>query len=332
MSVWVIGEQQNGKLLPITLELIHEGRILAKDLGTELGVAVAGSDIENETRNLIPYGADEVAAIDSPLLGTPDADLYAEAVVSFLRSKDPQAVLMCSTYDAREYTSIAAAELDSDLLTDCIELRYDETEKAILATRPSFDGKGFSVFRFAEGRKAFFSVRPGIMTKQEPVEGSDPKFEVFRPDLAGTAKRVTVSDRRAREKSDGGIVNAKLIVCGGRGMRDEAGFELLYQLADRLRGEVGCSRPCVDAGLAPLERQIGQSGSTVAPDIYIGFGVSGAVQHLMGFRRAKNIIAVNKDRRAPIFRACDYGVVGDAHSIIKRMIEYADRDPDSKTF
>lgn len=318
-DVWVLGEQREGKIQPVTIELMGEGRKLADQLKKKLAVVIPGYKIEHEAEKLLHYGADVVYYMSHPLLSSFSTDGYTSAFVQLIREKKPEIVLVGATSIGRDIGPRIAARLGTGLTADCTKLEIDKEDGKILQTRPAFGGNLMATIVCPKNRPQMSTVRPGVMEKavhQETVRGT---LETFIPDLSENDIRAKLVEIIKSEKKQVNLTDARIIVSGGRGLKTAEGFVLIRELADALGAEVGSSRACVEAGWIDASHQVGQTGTTVRPDIYIACGISGAIQHLAGMNESKYIVAINKDPEAPIFGICDYGIVGDLNDVIPAM-------------
>lgn len=320
-NVWVIAEQREGKIAPVTIELIGEGRKLADVLGKELVVVVAGYKIDEEVNKLLHYGVNKAYYLESPLLEKFSTDGYVKAFADIIKEKKPEIVLVGASSLGRDIGPRLAARLGTGLTADCTKLEIDAEDKKLLMTRPAFGGNLMATIICPKNRPQMSTVRPGVMAKAAYSEVPTGDMEVIDPglteaDIKTTLEKVIVDDNKKVN-----LIDAKIVVSGGRGLKSAEGFELIKELADAVGGVVGSSRACVEAGWIDASHQVGQTGTTVRPDLYIACGISGAIQHLAGMSESKYIVAINKDPKAPIFEICDYGIVGDLNKVIPAMIE-----------
>lgn len=320
-GVWVFAEQRNGKLMSTAFELIGEGRKLADKLGVELSAVLLGSGVENLSDELIHYGADRVILADHPELKMYTTDGYTKVIVDLVNSKKPEIILIGATNIGRDLGPRIAARLDTGLTADCTKLEIDEEQKILLQTRPAFGGNIMATIITPNHRPQMATVRSGVMKKLTPDtsrKGIVEKVAVqLEPkDIRTVVKEVVKSARQAVN-----LVDAEVIVSGGRGLGNPDGFKLIEELAKELGGVVGSSRAAVDSGWISQDHQVGQTGKTVRPKIYIACGISGAIQHLAGMQNSDCIIAINKNPDAPIFDVADFGIVGDLYKVVPMMIE-----------
>ncbi len=327
-DVWVIGEQREGKIHPVTIELIGEGRKLADKIGKKVVAVVAGYEIEEEIKKLLKYDVDKIIYIEHPLLKDFSTDGYSIATSQLISERKPEIVLVGATSIGRDVGPRIAAQIGTGLVADCTSLDIDPEDGKILQTRPAFGGNLMATIICPKNRPQMSTVRPGVMQKARHVESTKGELEVFKPSLEEKDIRVKLIDKIPADKKTVNLTDAKIIVSGGRGLKGAVGFETLQKLADKLGAEVGASRAAVDSGWIDHVHQVGQTGTTVRPDIYIACGISGAIQHLAGMSESKYIIAINKDPNAPIFKICNYGIVGDLYEVIPAMIEAIDKKAD----
>ena len=324
-GVWVIGEQREGKINPVTIELIGEGRKLADQLGKELAVVIAGYEVEKEVKELLHYSVDKVYYINDPLLKDFTTDGYAISIANLIERKKPEVVLVGATSIGRDIAPRIAGKVGTGLTADCTKLEIDSTDNKLLQTRPAFGGNLMATIVCPKNRPQMSTVRPGVMAKAVRKESETGILEVVTPELTEKMIRTRLVEILPQEKKSVNLTDARIIVSGGRGLKRAEGFELIKELADKLGAEIGASRAAVDSGWIEHSHQVGQTGTTVRPELYIACGISGAIQHLAGMSDSKYIVAINKDAKAPIFSICDYGIVGDLYEIIPEMIESLNR-------
>ena len=319
-GIWIFAEQRGGELKRVSFELLTVGRNLADRAGEELGALLLGSGVEMLVPELAKYGADRVFLADSADLKDFLTEPYTSVICDAARANDPSVLLLSATTMGRDLSPRVAARLGTGLATDCTGLDIDDAG-LLSIKRPMFAGKLFANVVFNDAKPQIASVRPNVMPAQEsPKAGEVVKLEV----------QIDPSRVRTRlmeiKKGTGAMVDlteAKIIVSGGRGMKGPENFSILEKLVATLGSEatVGASRSAVDAGWRPHSDQVGQTGKTVTPDLYIACGISGAVQHLAGMSSSKYIVAINKDPDAPIFQKADYGIVEDLFKIVPLITE-----------
>ncbi|MCC0633524.1 electron transfer flavoprotein subunit alpha/FixB family protein [Clostridioides sp. ZZV14-6154] len=324
-GVWVIGEQREGKINPVTIELIGEGRKLADQLGKELAVVIAGYEVEKEVKELLHYSVDKAYYINDPLLKDFTTDGYAISIAGLIEEKKPEVVLVGATSIGRDIAPRIAGKVGTGLTADCTKLEIDSTDNKLLQTRPAFGGNLMATIVCPKNRPQMSTVRPGVMAKAVRSESEAGVLEVITPELNEKMIRTRLVEMLPQEKKSINLTDARIIVSAGRGLKKAEGFELIKELADKLGAEIGASRAAVDSGWIEHSHQVGQTGTTVRPELYIACGISGAIQHLAGMSDSKYIVAINKDSKAPIFSICDYGIVGDLYEILPEIIESLNR-------
>ena len=313
-GVWVFAEQRNNKIVPVACELLGEGRRLADSLGEELSAVLFGTGMDVEAKSLIEAGADRVYQVEDGLLNEFHEDAYADALSQLIKKYKPEIVLAGATSIGRAFVPIVATRVRTGLTADCTALGIDSENKNLLQTRPAFGGNIMATIACPNNRPQMATVRPGVM-KRLPVD-TGRTGEIIKEAPAGPlASRTKLLETIEEAGHKINISEAEIIVSGGRGM-GEKGFELLKEIADMLGGVVGATRAAVDSGWMPYPRQIGQTGRTVCPRLYIACGISGAIQHLAGMQSSDMIIAINKDPDAPIFNVADIGIVGDVFEVL----------------
>jgi len=321
-GVWVFVEQTDGVVHSVSWELLGVGRTLAQDLGVELSAFILGSNIKALADEVFGYGAEKVYLMDDPILSHYRTEPYLHGSISLIRKYKPEIVLMGATGLGRDLAGAVATELNTGLTADCTGLTIDKKMRLLEQTRPAFGGNIMATILTETARPQMASVRPHVMSKHDFMPGrkGETIIEPFTlPEREVTTKVLEVINLVSESSVD--ISAANIIVSGGRGMLNADNFKLLQNLADLLGGVVGCSRSAVDAGWISPDRQVGQTGKTVKPKLYIACGISGAIQHLVGMQNADYIIAINKDKTAPIFEVAHLGIVGDVFQIVPVIIE-----------
>ncbi|MCF0165054.1 MAG: electron transfer flavoprotein subunit alpha/FixB family protein, partial [Bacteroidales bacterium] len=301
-DVFVFAEQRDGKIQPVALELLGKARDLADTLGEKVVAMFMGSGIANQAQTLVEYGADKVIVVDNPYLKDYVTEQYAQAVYQTIVANKPSIVLFGATTIGRDLAPRLSARLTTGLTADCTKLDISEDTHELLMTRPAFGGNLMATIMCTEHRPQMSTVRPGVM--QKAVPDSSRKGEIVNGEVVFDPSRFRVKLLKNVKEDKGAvdITNAKVLVSGGRGVGCKEGFQMLQSLADALGGEVSSSRAMVDAGVMPHDRQVGQTGKTVRPNLYLACGISGAIQHLAGMEESDFIIAINKDKFAPIFK------------------------------
>ncbi|HHY77755.1 MAG TPA: electron transfer flavoprotein subunit alpha [Clostridiales bacterium] len=320
-GVWVFAEQRQGKLMFTSLELLGEGRKLADKLGVELSALLLGYEVDDICQELIYYGADKVIYAEHKLLQNYTTDGYTKVITDLVNERKPEIMLIGATNIGRDLAPRVAARLNTGLTADCTKLDIDEEQKILLQTRPAFGGNIMATIVTPKHRPQMATVRPGVMKKMEKDETRKGIIEKVEAQLSDEDLRVKVEQVVKSAKQTVNLVEAEYIVSGGRGLGGPEGFKLLEELANALGGVVGSSRAAVDAGWISHDHQVGQTGKTVRPKVYIACGISGAIQHLAGMQNSDCIIAINKNPDAPIFSVADYGIVGDLYKVVPMLIE-----------
>lgn len=319
-GVMVFAEQRDGNIMNIALELLGEGKKLATDLGVELGAILIGDNVADKAKELFAYGADAVYLVEDPALKNYRTESYTAAFEKIIKTYKPEIILIGATNIGRDLGPRVAGRVHTGLTADCTKLDIDQETRLLLQTRPAFGGNVMATIQCPDFRPQMATVRPGVMQKAAPDANRTGK--IVKVDYDQNTKVRTIVKEVVRESSK--VVNleeAEFIVAGGRGLCGSDGFELLQQLADELGGILGASRGAVDAGWISNTHQVGQTGKTVRPKIYIACGISGAIQHVAGMQNSDIIVAINKNANAPIFKVADYGIVGDLYQVVPAMIE-----------
>lgn len=319
-GVWVFAEQRDGKLQKVALELLGKGRELADKLGVELTAVLLGSQIDNIAKELIAYGADKVLYADSPLLKHYTTDAYAKVICDVINDKKPEAFLIGATFIGRDLGPRVAARLRTGLTADCTGLDIDAESKNLLMTRPAFGGNLMATIECADHRPQMSTVRPGVFEKLKKDENRTVNINKFTADLRSSDIRLKVDEVIKIAKDVMDIGEADVIVSGGRGLGSKDGFKVLKELGDLLGGTIAGSRAAIDSGWIDKAYQVGQTGKTVRPKLYIACGISGAIQHLAGMQDSDFIVAINKDDGASMMKVADLALVGDYRKIIPEMI------------
>ena len=331
-GVFVFAQQVDNTLSGIALELVGKGKELAKDLGTEVTAVLVGSDVAALADELAEYGADKVIVVDDPELKEYRTEPYAHALASVIEKYKPEIVLVGATAIGRDLGPTVSARVATGLTADCTQLEIgdfplqpmpgrEQKHNQLLMTRPAFGGNTIATIACPDNRPQMATVRPGVMQKIDPIKGAKAVVEEFNPGFTPNNKYVTIKEIVKAVSDVEDIMDAKILVSGGRGVGSAENFKLLEDLAEVLGGTVSCSRAVVDAGWKPKDLQVGQTGKTVRPHVYFAIGISGAIQHVAGMEESDIIIAINKDEDAPIFDVADYGVVGDLNKIVPQLTE-----------
>lgn len=327
-GVWVFAEQREGKLLNVAVELLGEGRRIADELEVNLTAVLLGNNIDDVAQRLVKYGADEVLYAENGLLEVYTTDGYTKVITELINERKPEIMLIGATNIGRDLGPRLSARVHTGLTADCTRLEIDKEDKKLLMTRPAFGGNLMATIICPDHRPQMSTVRPGVMERAKYDENRTGKIEkvnirLEKEDIKAVVEKVVKSG-----KAEVPLEESKIIVAGGRGLGTREGFELVEKLAEKLGGVVGASRATVDVGWIEHSHQVGQTGKTVRPNLYIACGISGAIQHLAGMQDAECIIAINKNPDAPIFKIADYGIVGDVNEIIPAMLEALDNVDD----
>ncbi len=324
-GLWVFAEQHDGKLRPSGIELLGKGRELADEIGEELCAVLIGNDVSPLCKELSAYGAHKIYLVEGKIFEKYSTEAYTAAVVNLISKYKPSTVIYGATHLGRDLAPSVAGHLGLGLTADCTGLSITEVEgeKFLLQTRPAFGGNVMADIICPNTRPQMATVRPHVMQPLEPDYGSEAEIIHEKIHVPEEAIKIEVLEVLEPEDSeDISVEEADVVITGGRGVgNDLESFGILEELAHLLKGTVGCSRPIVEADILPKSKQVGQSGKTISPELYIVCGVSGAVQHRVGIRGSKYIIAINKDAKAPIFDMADFGIVGDVKKIIPLLTE-----------
>lgn len=324
-GVWIFAEQRENTLMPVVFELLGEGRKLADKIGTELAAIICGENVSELTKELFAYGADKVYVADHKDLKSYRTDSYTKVISEAIETFKPEILLLGASHIGRDLGPTLAVTADTGLTADCTSLEIDPEDKKIRQTRPAFGGNLMATIVCPNHRPQMSTVRPGVMDKAEynPLN----KGEIINLDVSfeeGEIRTEVVEFVKSLDEVVS-LADADVIVSGGLGIGSEEGFELLKDLAKRFDGTIAASRASVDSGWIDSSYQIGQTGTTVKPTVYIACGISGAIQHIAGMKDSDYIIAINKNESAPIFNVADLGIVGDLHDVIPAIIEELDK-------
>lgn len=318
-GMWVYAEQREGALHGVSFELLGEGRVLAEKLGVPLTAVLLGSGVEALAAPLFEHGADRVILADHPALAAYTAEAYAEALSALVRKYKPEALLAGATTIGRGFVPRVAIEVRTGLTADCTGLDIDPATRRLLQTRPAFGGNIMACIECPDHRPQMATVRPKVFKAAPAQPGRTGELVRETLDLKTPAVRVLETVHAMENEKN--VADAEIIVTGGRGLGKPENFALLRELADALGGAaIGASRAAVDAGWISAFHQVGQTGKTVRPKVYIACGVSGQIQHLVGMNSSDTIIAINKDPDAPIFGVADIGIVGDLFQVVPEII------------
>ncbi len=318
----VIAEQREGQLQKVSLELLGEGRRVADKLGVKLTALLLGHNVEGLAKTLGEHGADEVLVADNKNLEHYTTDAYTKVICDLANERKPGILFVGATFIGRDLGPRIAARLTTGLTADCTSIDVEVENGDLLATRPAFGGNLMATIACPDHRPQMATVRPGVFEKVD-TDASNCKIEKVEVKLADSDIRTKVLEIIKEKKDIVDISEANIIVSGGRGVGCKENFALLQELADALGGVVAGSRAAVEKGWVENAYQVGQTGKTVKPTIYIACGISGAIQHVAGMQDSELIIAINKDETAPIMQVADYGIVGDVKKVIPELIAQA---------
>ena len=331
-GVFVFAQQVDNVISNIAYELIGKGKELAKDLGVEVTAVLVGSDVKGLADQLAEYGADKVIVVDDPELKEYRTEPYTHAIASVIKEFKPEIFLIGATAIGRDLGPRVCARIHTGLTADCTKLDIGDfpmnpvpgretKHNQLLMTRPAFGGNTIATIACPDFRPQMATVRPGVMQKAPKEAGKKAVVTEFNPGFTKNNKYVDILEVVKAVSNTVDIMDAKILVSGGRGVGSPENFKILDDLAEAIGGTVSCSRAVVDAGWKPKDLQVGQTGKTVRPNVYFVIGISGAIQHLAGMEESDIIVAINKDESAPIFDVADYGVVGDLNKIVPMLTE-----------
>ena len=329
-GVYVFAQQVDNELSGIAFELLGKANELAKDLNTEVTAVLVGYEVASLADELAAYGADKVIIVDDPELKEYRTEPYAHALASVINEYKPDIMLVGATAIGRDLAPRVSARVATGLTADCTVLEIGEfkargdkepRQGQLLMTRPAFGGNTIATIACPNHRPQMATVRPGVMQAQEKVEGAKAEIINYNPGFTPNNKYVEILDIVKEVTDVVDIMDAKILVSGGRGVGSAENFKILQDLADVIGGVVSCSRAVVDNGWLPKDLQVGQTGKTVRPNVYFAIGISGAIQHAAGMEESDVIVAINKDESAPIFDVADYGLVGDLNKIVPKLTE-----------
>ena len=329
-GVFVFAQQVDNVLDGVAFELLGKGKDLAAVLNTEVTAVLAGSDVKGLADKLAEYGADRVIVVDDPELKEYRTEPYAHALASVIDEFKPEIMLVGATAIGRDLGPTVSARVKTGLTADCIVLEIgdfplnpvageEQLHNQLLMTRPAFGGNTIATIACPYNRPQMATVRPGVMQKIDPIAGAKANVVEFNPGFTPNDRYVEILNVVKAVKNTANIMDAKILVSGGRGVGSQENFRLLDDLAEVLGGTVSCSRAVVENGWQPVDLLVGQTGKTVRPQIYFAIGISGAIQHVAGMEESDLIVAINKDEDAPIFDVADYGLVGDLNKIVPAL-------------
>ena len=331
-GVYVFAQQVDNQISSIAYELLGKAKELAEPLKTDVTAVLIGSGVKNLADNLAEYGADKVIVVDDPELKDYRTEPYAHALASVINEYKPEIMLVGATAIGRDLGPTVSARVATGLTADCTVLEIgdfplvsipgkedEQLHNQLLMTRPAFGGNTIATIACPYNRPQMATVRPGVMQKITPVKGAKAEVIEYNPGFTPNNRYVTIKEVVKAVNDVADIMDAKILVSGGRGVGSAENFKILDELAAVLGGTVSCSRAVVDSGWKPKELQVGQTGKTVRPNVYFAIGISGAIQHVAGMEESDIIIAINKDEDAPIFDVADYGIVGDLNKIVPEL-------------
>jgi len=329
-GVFVFAQQVDHKINDVALELLGKAKQLAGDLDTDVTAVLIGRNVKELAVKLAVYGADRIIVVDDPELEHYRTEPYTHALASVINEFRPEIVLVGATAIGRDLGPTVSARVQTGLTADCTQLdigdfpikkmnHQEQKHNQLLMTRPAFGGNTIATIACPDNRPQMATVRPGVMQKLDRIK--NPKAEIidYNPGFSKNDKYVEILDIVKEISNTVDILDANILISGGRGLGGPENFCILEELAAALGGEVSCSRAVVDAGWKPKDLQVGQTGKTVRPNVYIAVGISGAIQHVAGMEESDLIIAINKDETAPIFDVADYGIVGDYRNIVPML-------------
>ena len=331
-GVFVFAQQVDNVISNIAFELIGKGKELAKDLGVEVTAVLVGSDVKGLADQLAEYGADKVIVVDDPELKEYRTEPYTHAIASVIEEFKPEIFLIGATAIGRDLGPRVCARIHTGLTADCTKLDIGDfpmnpvpgretKHNQLLMTRPAFGGNTIATIACPDFRPQMATVRPGVMQKAPKEAGKKAVVTEFNPGFTKNNKYVDILEVVKAVSNTVDIMDAKILVSGGRGVGSPENFKILDDLAEAIGGTVSCSRAVVDAGWKSKDLQVGQTGKTVRPQIYFAIGISGAIQHVAGMEESDLIVAINKDETAPIFDVADYGIVGDLNKVVPALTE-----------
>ncbi len=333
-GVFIYAQQVDNEISSIAYELLGKGKELAADLGTDVTAVLLGKDVKGLCDKLAEYGADKVIVVDDPELETYRTEPYAHALASVINEYKPEIMLVGATAIGRDLGPTVSARVATGLTADCTVLEIgdfplvaapgkeaEQKHNQLLMTRPAFGGNTIATIACPDNRPQMATVRPGVMQKIDPIAGAKAEIIEYNPGFTPNNRYVEIQEIVKAVGQVENIMDAKILVSGGRGVGSAENFKMLQDLADALGGMVSCSRAVVENGWLAQDYQVGQTGKTVRPNVYFAIGISGAIQHVAGMEESDLIIAINKDADAPIFDVADYGIVGDLHKIVPALTE-----------
>ena len=329
-EVWTLAEQHNGQLKPISFELLARGRKLANKLNAELSAVILGANLDDESlQELILHGADKVYLAEDNILGHFLVEPYSNVLEHLVNEYHPDIFIAGATTLGRTLMPYLAIKVNTGLTADCTELEIEDETGNLLQIRPAIGGNILATIKTPKHRPQMATVRPKSIAIPKRIEGR--KGEIIKIDIPSELlkSRTEILGTRSSVDEALGLEDADKIVAGGRGLKKSDNFELIKELAELLSAAVGASRETVDRGWISYPHQVGLTGKTVSPKLYMAIGISGAIQHLAGMKTSENIVAINNDPDAQIFQLADFGIVGDLFEIVPAMIEELRKRKDS---
>jgi len=320
-GIMIYAEFRHGKVAPVSFELLGIGRQLADQQNVPLSAVLLGFGLGDAARDLVSYGADIVYQVDDPALEYFTDEIYGNILEDVAREQKPEVVLAGATAIGRSFIPLVATSLATGLTADCTQLAIRHEDGVLLQTRPAFGGNIMATIECPHTRPQMATVRARVMKAVE--QDAERKGEIidYQPKPERLQSKVKVLQSVLEEQDQVNITEGDTIVAGGRGLDNEKGFELIKQLANAVGGAVGASRAAVDSEWIAYSHQVGQTGKTVNPKLYIACGISGAIQHVVGMQSSETIVAINKDPHASIFDVATYGIVGDLFEVVPKLIE-----------
>jgi electron transfer flavoprotein alpha subunit len=320
-DVLVVCEQRDGNLQSVSLELIGKARELADELKEEVIAVVSGKKVSDLTQELISYGADKVYYVEDDKLEKYVTEPYVKVMTTIINDLKPQVVLFGATSIGRDLAPRVSARVGCGLTADCTKLEIDEEAGLLNMTRPTFGGNLLATIQSPEARPQMSTVRPGVMPKLANDKNRTGEVNKYEVELEDSDVNIQIIEEKLADKKKIKIEDAEVLVSVGRGIGSAENMKLAYELAETLEGEVSSSRAVVDQGWVDKDRQVGQTGKTVRPNLYIALGISGAIQHLAGMEESDLIVAVNKNPDANIFNVADVGIIGDINEVVPELIK-----------
>ena len=320
-GIMIFAEYRHGKVVPVSFELLGIGRELADQQKVTLSAVLLGSGLGDAARDLVSYGADIVYQVDDPALEYFTDEIFGNILEDVVREQKPEVVLAGATAIGRSFIPLVATSLATGLTADCTQLAIRPDDGVLLQTRPAFGGNIMATIECPFTRPQMSTVRPRVMKAVQQDLKRKGEIINYQPQPERLQSKVKVLRSVLEEQDQVNITEGEIIVSGGRGLDNEKGFELIKQLADAVGGAVGASRAAVDSEWIAYPHQVGQTGKTVNPKLYIACGISGAIQHVVGMQSSETIVAINKDPHASIFDVATYGIVGDLFEVVPKLIE-----------